>query len=35
MEKAYEPQDVEARLYPEWEAAGYFHAEPTARQAQV
>ena len=29
MEKAYEPKDVEARLYPEWEAAGYFHAEPT------
>ena len=29
MEKAYEPKDVEARLYAEWEAAGYFHAEPT------
>ena len=29
MEKAYEPQDVEARLYAEWEAGGYFHAEPT------
>ena len=29
MEKAYEPKDVEARLYPEWEAAGLFHAEPT------
>ena len=29
MEKAYEPKDVEARLYPEWEARGYFHAEPT------
>ncbi len=29
MEKAYEPKDVEARLYPEWEASGYFHAEPT------
>ncbi len=29
MEKAYEPKDVEARLYPEWEAAGIFHAEPT------
>ncbi len=28
MEKAYEPKDVEARLYPEWEAAGIFHAEP-------
>ena len=27
MEKAYEPKDVEARLYPEWEAAGLFHAE--------
>ena len=29
MEKAYEPKDVEARLYPEWENAGIFHAEPT------
>jgi valyl-tRNA synthetase len=29
MEKAYEPKDVEARLYPEWESAGYFHAAPT------
>ena len=29
MEKAYEPKDVEARLYPEWEAAGIFRAEPT------
>ncbi len=28
MEKAYEPQDVEARRYAEWEAGGYFHAEP-------
>ena len=28
MEKAYEPKDVEARLYPEWEASGVFHAEP-------
>ena len=27
MEKAYEPQDVEARLYAGWEAAGLFHAE--------
>ena len=29
MEKAYEPKDVEARLYPQWEAAGLFHAEAT------
>ena len=29
MEKAYEPKDVEARLYTEWEAGGYFHAAPT------
>jgi valyl-tRNA synthetase len=29
MDKGYEPKDVEARLYPEWEQAGYFHAEPT------
>ncbi len=29
MEKAYEPKEVEARLYAEWEARGYFHAEPT------
>ena len=29
MEKAYEPKDVEARLYPQWEDAGLFHAEPT------
>ena len=29
MEKADEPKDVEARLYPEWEEAGLFHAEPT------
>jgi len=29
MEKAYEPKDVEARLYAEWEDSGYFHAEPT------
>jgi valyl-tRNA synthetase len=26
----YEPASVEARCYPTWEAAGYFHAEPTA-----
>jgi len=32
MEKAYEPRDVEARLYAEWEARGYFHAEPTPGQ---
>ena len=32
MDKAYEPKDVEARLYPQWEAAGYFHAEPTPGQ---
>ena len=29
MEKAYEPKDVEARLYAEWESRGLFHAEPT------
>jgi valyl-tRNA synthetase len=29
MEKGYEPQGVETRLYEEWEAQGYFHAEPT------
>ncbi len=29
MEKAYEPKDVESRLYAEWEAGGYFHAAPT------
>ena len=29
MEKAYEPKDVEARIYAEWEARGLFHAEPT------
>ena len=29
MEKAYEPQDVEARLYAGWEASGLFHADPT------
>jgi valyl-tRNA synthetase len=29
MEKAYEPKDVEARLYPEWENAGLFHAKAT------
>ena len=29
MEKAYEPQDVEARLYAGWEASGLFHAAPT------
>jgi valyl-tRNA synthetase len=34
MEKAYEPKDVEARLYPEWEQAGYFHAEPTPGKAK-
>jgi len=29
MEKAYEPKDVETRLYAQWEAAGLFHAEST------
>jgi valyl-tRNA synthetase len=29
MEKGYEPQGVETRLYEQWETAGYFHAEPT------
>ncbi len=29
MKKAYEPQDVEARLYAGWEASGLFHAAPT------
>lgn len=29
MEKGYEPQGVEASRYAEWEAQGYFHAEPT------
>lgn len=29
MDKGYEPQGVEMRLYAEWEAQGYFHAEPT------
>ncbi len=29
MEKVYEPQEVEARRYREWEQSGVFHAEPT------
>ncbi len=27
LEKIYNPRDVEARLYKEWEEKGYFHAE--------
>ncbi|MBR3848595.1 MAG: valine--tRNA ligase, partial [Oscillospiraceae bacterium] len=27
LEKIYNPHDVEARLYKEWEEKGYFHAE--------
>ena len=27
LEKIYNPRDVEARLYKEWEDKGYFHAE--------
>ncbi len=27
LDKIYNPQDVEARLYKEWEKNGYFHAE--------
>ena len=29
MEKTYEPQEVEARRYQEWEQSGVFHAAPT------
>jgi len=29
MDKTYEPQDVEARRYREWEESGVFHAAPT------
>lgn len=28
MEKVYDPKQVEARLYENWEQKGYFHAEP-------
>ena len=28
MPKAYEPADVEAKWYPEWEKRGLFHGEP-------
>ena len=28
MEKTYDPQKVEARLYEKWEKNGYFHARP-------
>ena len=28
LAKAYNPQEVEDRLYKQWEEAGYFHAEP-------
>ncbi len=27
LEKVYDPKEVEQRLYDEWEAKGYFHAE--------
>src|SRR5438128_9360605 len=27
LSKAYEPKQVEARWYPEWEEQGFFHAE--------
>ncbi len=30
MSSAYEPGDVEARLYAEWETRGYFHATPNS-----
>ena len=29
MEKAYEPRDVEGRIYEGWEQSGLFHAQPT------
>ncbi len=29
MDKIYEPQEVEARRYQEWEESGVFHAQPT------
>lgn len=28
MEKVYDPQAVENRLYQKWEDKGYFHAAP-------
>ena len=28
MDKVYDPQSVEGRLYETWEQKGYFHAEP-------
>ncbi|MBI1922296.1 MAG: valine--tRNA ligase [Geobacter sp.] len=30
LAKVYEPKDVERKWYGEWEAKGYFHAEPTS-----
>ena len=30
LAKAYNPQEVEDRIYKEWESRGYFHAEPKA-----
>ena len=35
MEKAYEPKEVEARLYPQWEAAGLFSRGADAGEAKV
>ena len=28
LEKNYNPEEIEGRLYKKWEDAGYFHADP-------
>ena len=30
MIKAYEPAEVEAKLYPIWENSNYFHSDPNS-----
>ena len=32
MDKAYQPQTIEAKWYQHWEQAGYFKAKPTAQR---
>jgi len=30
LDKTYDPKEIEARLYPEWEKSGAFRADPAS-----
>ena len=35
LEKNYNPEEIEGRLYKKWEDAGYFHAEVDENKLKV